>query len=180
MIILLTFAFLLVVVAFYMFGGVSDLQTRNDAYDIIARQMIYYHVAANRVCGATCESNPIDPTPELATFRRSQGGMAPGAQFRSLAQGDYVITYYVNSEQLEMRRQFNAGVSDAIQRMREVDTQTWFATYDAAGGRLTPRSNVFWTDPTTGVALQTSIADPAVIAPIPAFDGAPVLVNKRR
>lgn len=179
MILLLSICFLLVIAALYLSTNSAAIQAGQSRYDAVAQQMVYYHVAASKVCALSCaDGDVVDPTSQLASFRQNQGAFAPGTSFRSVAQGDYIITYYINPDEAAERVQANGGVLAALTSHRDFDTQTWVGSYNATTASLNLRSNSYWIDPETGTKYQTVIEQPD-IAPLPASDGAPILINRR-
>ena len=177
MTLLLSFVFLLVIVALYLSTATTDIENRSAQYRSLAQQMVFYHVAAARACGTTC-TGPIDPTPELSTFRQGQGSLAANAAFRSVSQNGYVITYYVNPNDAATGVEYYAGVMAGLVDARDSDTQMFIGQYDQAAGALRLRADAYWVDPQTGVATQGTVPN-VPMGGIPAPDGAPVLVNRR-
>lgn len=176
MTLLLPLAFLFVIIAIYLSTTGLDIEVRNSRYAATAQQMIYYHSASARVCGESCAGD-IDPTNELATFRRGQGPLAHNASFRSVAQNGYVITYYVAGSSASEVTADQAGVMAAIMSLKERDTEMFVGQYDQAAGKLRARSQSYWVDPITGASTQTN-AQEANIGSISAPNGAPVIISQ--
>lgn len=176
MIYLIVIAFVIIIVAFY--GSFTKDANEYSASDIaaFAKQMVYYHSAAARVCGADC-SGDIDPRPEMALVRQS-GDMFANGTFRSLASGDYVVTYYVHRLDEDLRADFQGRIVAAIPDFTERDTSFWAGPYDVATGLVDTGGPILWRDPLTGdVSPTTQEVLQLNIGTIP--NGAPVIATRK-
>ena len=176
MIYLIVIAFVIIIVAFY--GSFANDANEYSASDIaaFAKQMVYHHSAATRACGSDCAGD-IDPLPELSLVRQAGDVFANGT-FRSLATGDYVVTYYVHRLDEDLRSDFQGRIVAAIPDFTERDTSFWAGPYDAATGQVDTGGPVLWRDPLTGtVSPTTQEVLQLDIGAIP--NGAPVIATRK-